>query len=265
MIRTIDKITTAQQNQTKFTMKKRLPNFIGIGTQKGGTTTLHRLLSNHPEVFLPKCKELHYFDLNYNKGALWYMQHFNHNNNIKCYGEITPHYIFHLKSPLRIKETVPDAKLIILLRDPIERTLSHFFHAKKKGFEPLNLEEALDAEPKRMKSQDESIRQRNSYISRSKYMGQLKRYESLFHPSQIIVQKSEDLFSNQNEIWGNILEFLSLDRIEPTVKSIQANKGENTDQQIDSAILMRLSEMLESTYKEVEDQYGFTWQNGKIR
>ena len=238
-------------------MKTILPDFIGIGTQKGGTTTLHRLLEQHPQVFLPKCKELHYFDLNYEKGDEWYRKHFDMAGRFKCYGEITPHYLFHLETPLRIKKTVPNVKMIILLRDPIKRTLSHFYHAKKRGFEHLTLKEALEAEPQRMKSANEKIRQRHSYISRSKYIAQLERYEKLFGPDQILIQKSEDLFSNQYNTFGNILKYLNLEDMRPLNQFVKENKGNNNAVEADPKIIIKLREVFDSTYNDIENKYGF--------
>ena len=119
-------------------MPARMPDFLGIGTQKGGTTSLHQWLSHHPQVYLPECKEVHYFDLNYNESQNWYKRHFeNAKRSQKC-GEITPFYLFHPSSAKRIKQTIPEIKLIVLLRDPVERVISHLRHAKKEVLKNLN-------------------------------------------------------------------------------------------------------------------------------
>ena len=127
-------------------MHKELPEFLGIGTQKGGTTTLHQLLTSHPQVFLPKCKEIHFFSLHYAKGTNWYANHFKDAAKDQIKGEITPLYLFDTKAPKRIHKILPEAKLITLLRDPVERTLSQIFHARRRGFETLEPKDAIDAD-----------------------------------------------------------------------------------------------------------------------
>ena len=104
--------------------KERLPDFLCLGAQKSGTTTLHELLSGHPGVYLPSCKEVQYFTLESNQDTRWYSAHFQRANTNQSCGEITPYYLFHPAAPLRIHTLLPDAKLIILLRDPVERALS---------------------------------------------------------------------------------------------------------------------------------------------
>ena len=116
-------------------MHGQLPDFLGIGVQKGGTTTLQRLLEQHPDLFLPKQKELHYFSLHYGKGEAWYRQQFAAAAPQQRCGEITPYYVFHPQAPQRIHALLPQAKLILLLRDPVERALSQFAHSRRLGLE----------------------------------------------------------------------------------------------------------------------------------
>ena len=104
------------------------PHFLGVGTQKGGTTTLYRLLKKHRDIFLPENKEIHYFTKNYHLGDQWYINHFQESLPGKIRGEITPYYLFHEAVPSRIKLFRDNMKFIILLRDPVERTLSQYFH-----------------------------------------------------------------------------------------------------------------------------------------
>ena len=105
-------------------MAAPLPEFLGLGTQKGGTTTLHRLLEQHPDVYLPACKEVHFFDLNYDAGEGWYRNHFTDAKPHQTCGEITPFYLFHPDVPGRIHNLLPKARMVVLLRDPVERTIS---------------------------------------------------------------------------------------------------------------------------------------------
>ena len=97
-------------------MTAPLPDFLGLGTQKGGTTTLHRLLEQHPDVYLPACKEVHFFDQNHDAGEGWYRNHFADAEPNQTCEEITPSYLFHSDVPGRIHNLLPKARLVVLLR-----------------------------------------------------------------------------------------------------------------------------------------------------
>ena len=115
----------------------RLPHFLGLGTQKGGTTSLQKLLEQHPGVYLPPCKEVHYFTVHTKKPADWYAAHYSRAQPRQRRGDITPFYLFHPEVPNRIRSLMPRARMIVLLRDPVERALSQVFHARRHGFEAL--------------------------------------------------------------------------------------------------------------------------------
>lgn len=146
-----------------------LPGFLIIGTQKGGTTTLFSMLGAHPRLTTPTDKEVHYFDLNHDRGEEWYRRHFK--------GEIafeaSPYYMFHPAAPGRIQALMPDVKLIAILRDPVERAISHYFHSVLKGHENLPMMEALEAEETRG---GDYAHQHHTYVARSRYMEQLQRW-----------------------------------------------------------------------------------------
>ena len=154
----------------------RLPDFLGIGTQKGGTTSLHFLLGEDERIGLPQRKELHYFDQAQLRSKDYYASLFADLEEKEIIGEITPYYIFHPDAPRRIKEMIPDVKLIALLRDPVERTISQYFHAVRNGYEVFNLADAIMAEEQRLKEGSQYSHQKHSYIARSRHE-QLDRYE----------------------------------------------------------------------------------------
>ena len=174
----------------------RLPHFLGLGTQKGGTTSLQKLLEQHPGVYLPTCKEVHYFSQHAEEPLRWYAEHYRDARRGQRRGDITPFYLFHPDVPARIRALLPQAKMIVLLRDPVERTLSQVFHARRHGFEALEVAEALAAEHERLASGNAYSFQKHSYVARSRYLDQLDRYEALFPQRQLLVLKSEDLFNN---------------------------------------------------------------------
>ena len=195
-------------------MAAPLPKFLGLGTQKGGTTTLHRLLEQHPDVYLPACKEVHFFDQNHDAGEGWYRNHFANAEDHQTCGEITPFYLFHPDVPGRIHNLLPTARMVVLLRDPVERTISQLFHARKRGFESLEPADALAAEPGRLQSGDPVSLQKHSYLSRSRYLEQLGRYEALFPRKQLLILRSEYMFSTPECIWQQLLSFLALKPID---------------------------------------------------
>ena len=240
-------------------MTAPLPDFLGLGTQKGGTTTLHRVLGQHPDVFLPACKEVHFFDQNHAAGEAWYCNHFTNAQAHQICGEITPFYLFHPEVPARIHKLLPQARMVVLLRDPVERCISQVFHARKRGFEPLAPAEALAAEPERLQSGDPVSLQKHSYLSRSRYLEQLDRYEALFPDEQLLILRSEDLFGNPESIWRRLLSFLQLRAIPWPGALPRANAGDGGGDGLDPALRQQLRQQLAETVAGVKSRYGISW------
>ena len=240
-------------------MAPPLPAFLGLGTQKGGTTTLHWLLSQHPQVHLPTCKEVQYFSQHYDQGEVWYREHFRAAAPQQRCGEITPFYLFHPEAADRIHALLPEAKLIVLLRDPVERAISHYFHARKRGFETLELEQAIEAEPIRLASGAPYSFQKHSYVSRSRYLEQLDRYEVLFRREQLLILRSEDLFEQVERIWPHLLDFLGLDPLPVPALVPKANAGNGASDQVDPVLRGRLRTQLQDTVDGVRSRYGIAW------
>ncbi|MDC0257088.1 sulfotransferase, partial [Synechococcus sp. AH-551-P10] len=213
--------------------QNRVPDFLGLGVQKGGTTTLHTLLAAHPQLMLPKQKELHFFTHRYWRGKRWYGRQFRAATSDQKCGEITPYYIFHPLVPERIQRCCPKARLIVLLRDPVERALSQFFHSQRLGLDVLPLEQALAVEAERLKTADKALKrgqrhkshQEHSYVARSRYELQLQRYEQLFPREQLFVARSEDLFERPEWVWRELLQWLELDIIPLPEVGVRANAG----------------------------------------
>ncbi len=239
--------------------KPRYPHFLVIGTQKGGTTSLQQLLEQHPGVFLPACKEVHYFSLHADKPPSWYAAHYSKARLGQRRGDITPFYMFHPEAPAHIRQLLPKARLIALLRDPVERTLSQFFHARRHGFEQLELEAALAAEPARLASGDPYSFQKHSYLSRSRYLEQLSRYEALFPSRQLLVLRSEDLFKETENVWEQIQNFLRVRKRPLPAPLAKANAGKGEASRVNPAIRSLLRHELASTAAGVKKLYGFDW------
>ena len=237
----------------------RLPHFLGLGTQKGGTTSLQQLLEQHPGVYLPPCKEVHYFSLHAEEPARWYAKHYRDARRGQRRGDITPFYLFHPEVPERVQALLPTARMFVLLRDPVERALSQVFHAQRKGFEPLGLEQALAAEPERLASGNPYSLQKHSYVARSRYLEQLQRFEALFGSDQLLVLRSEDLFQQPEQVWKQLLAFLELDAHPLPMTLPRANAGSGEAAAVDPAIREQLRCQLAATAAGVQERYGFGW------
>lgn len=191
-------------------------DFLIIGEMKCGTTTLWSLLDQHPQVFRPLEKELHFFGSYSYFGAsgpdrlgdlAQYQAHFAEAAPGQLRGEATPNYLVDRLAPQRIAETAPGARLVAVLRDPIARAWSHYWHVVRRGWEDLDFEDALDAEEARIARGDDE-REKFSYMTRGKYVQNLRRYEALFGRDAICVVFLDELKGNRQavveEVWRHI-------------------------------------------------------------
>lgn len=246
-----------------LTGKMRLmPDFIIIGAQRCGTTSLYNYLVEHPDVVPAFRKEVHFFDNHFNKGITWYRSHFPlfwykyYVNKIRhqdfITGEASPYYIFHPHAPQRIFETVPRVKLIALLRNPVDRAYSHYQHEVKMGFETLSFEDAIEREKERLPIEmakmleDKnycSFDHRNySYLSRGIYVDQLEVWTSFFPRDQILVLKSEDFYDDPPATVKQVVEFMDL----PNCRSNEYEKYSYTHYpKMDAATRERLIDYFE--------------------
>ncbi len=206
-----------------------LPSFIIVGAQKAGTSSLFGCLAQHPHLSPAFTKEIHFFDggLNpdedtYARGSAWYRGHFPTRapeSPVRTF-ECSPDYICNPLVPGRIHDLIPRAKLIMMLRNPTERAISHYFHTKRRGHdEPLPIGEALRAEEKRLepilKNQDykSEVFLHQAYKYRGLYRSQLERFGQLFPPEQTLVLNSEEFFAGPREVLPRVFEFVG---VEPT-------------------------------------------------
>jgi hypothetical protein len=199
-----------------------LPRFVIIGTQKGGTTSLYNLLTRHPLVRSSVLKELHFFDRHFEEGVEWYRRCFPRpepkNGRETVTGEATPYYMFDAAVPERLAEVLPEARLVAMLRNPVDRAYSHYHHQKRTGAETLGFEEAIEAEEARLRAEREKTanpytgpnHRRFSYLSRGLYAEQLERWSDFLADGRLLVLGSEDFFSNPSESLARILRHLGL-------------------------------------------------------
>ncbi|MET0607965.1 MAG: sulfotransferase domain-containing protein, partial [Gaiellaceae bacterium] len=145
-----------------------LPDFLVLGAQKAGTTALYEYLRRHPQISGPSWKEVSFFDRHWARGESWYRGNFPNvaRTRGKHVGEASPSYVFHPLAPRRVQEVVPEARLIVLVRNPVDRALSQYNHEVALGWEPLPFEEALDAEEERLRGEQERMASDPRYFSR---------------------------------------------------------------------------------------------------
>jgi hypothetical protein len=216
-----------------------LPDFVIIGAQKGGTSFLYYLLALHPLVEPAARKELHFFDQPelFDNGAEWYRRCFprlsSKDGQRSITGEATPYYLFDPPVAKRMAEIVPKARLIALLRNPIDRAYSHYQMQVKRGTEPRTFEEAIE-------------QQHSSYVSRGIYVDQLLRWFEFFSKDQMLILKSEDFFERPVEILKVVLTFLDLPDWQPEAPELQQRRHTGTyKQKMDPSTRRRLEAYFE--------------------
>ncbi|MHA1868936.1 MAG: sulfotransferase domain-containing protein, partial [Candidatus Heimdallarchaeaceae archaeon] len=239
------------------------------------TTSLYNYLILHPKIKPSFKKEVHYFDNNYTKGLNWYKSHFPVKlRNDEQTGEASPYYIFHPLVPKRIYETtknisgLEEIKFIVLLRDPVERAISHYKHEVRIGAEKLSIREAFRLEQKRLENEERKMitekdyysyaHQHFSYLERGKYVVQLKRWFSYFKKRQFYITSSEKLFNNPEITYNEITEFLEIPKYNGLDFQIY-NKTENIE--VDPDIKFNLKEFFRPYNKELQNFLGleFPW------
>ncbi|MFN8073962.1 MAG: sulfotransferase domain-containing protein [Kineosporiaceae bacterium] len=208
-----------------------LPDFVIAGAMKAGTTSLYRYLCAHPDVMPAARKEVHFFDVHYARGPQWYRSMFpttvqrdllarTHGRPVLT-GEASPYYLFHPLAAERAAGLVPAAKVVVLLRDPVERAWSHYRHEVRAGREPLPFEAALDAEEQRLAGTESLLvhggpaavsdeHRYHSYVARGRYAAQLTRWFDAFGREQVLVLRTEDLLHNPDAVWQQVQDFLGL-------------------------------------------------------
>ena len=201
---------------TEGAARTRLPDFLIVGEMRCGSTTLWELLSRHPRVFFPSEKELHFFD---NRNGSWdagvdaYAGHFASALADQLCGEATPDYLFHDDACGRIRATVPDARLLVILRDPVARAWSHYWHNVRRGRETLSFDAALAAEATRLAGGDADVRAHFSYVARGHYVESLRRYEQAFGRDALCVVFLEELTAKPGPAMRAVCAHLGLEAV----------------------------------------------------
>lgn len=200
-----------------------LPAALIIGAQRSGTTSIFNYLVQHPRVLSPLGKEIHYFDLHYARGVRWYRGRFPYGCRLRG-GVMTidasPYYLAHPLAPERASRLLPEAKLVAVLRNPVERAYSHYQHEARDGRETLSFAEAIERESQRLAGEEERLQSepayysynhhRYSYVRRGLYLEQLGRWMRHYPRSRLLVLQSERLFREPAAVSGEVYDFLGL-------------------------------------------------------
>jgi hypothetical protein len=218
---------------------RMLPSFLIAGAQRCGTTSLFDVLTQHPAVIAPlrKKKELHFFDDAYRHGLGWYQSQFPLRARARLVTrgtgvapvaiEGSPYYMFHPLVPDRINRDLPGVKLLVLVRDPVERAYSQHAHVLSLGLETEPFERALELEDTRLEGEAERLasdpgyisysHRHHSYRTRGHYADQLEHLERVFGRERILVIDSGDFFADPRPDYDRVLEFVGLPHLgQPT-------------------------------------------------
>lgn len=218
------------------------PDFLGVGAAKAATTTMRDILVQHPQIYLPDVKEVHFFDMdeNYRKGKDWYRNTaFSGIKDEKICGEFSPSYMYFDHVPARIHASYgSDIKLIFIFRHPVDRAYSHHRMHYLRGAEEMEFLQAIEAEPRRLELGDQNEQRRYSYISRGHYAKQVRNFLELFSRRQMHFLLFDEFIETQERAVNEVLRFLGVD-IVPLGTSLQSNPANKPKSRVIANILFR--------------------------
>ncbi len=183
-----------------------LPNFLCIGAQRAGTTWLHRILASHPQIYVPtRRKEVHFFDWYYDRGIEWYGKFFlagSQSHRHRAVGEVTPDYLYEDMCPARIRGILPDVKLIVILRNPVDRAYSHYRMVLRDGIFTHTFEEVVYGGRKLIGKE---------IIERGYYSRFIERYLRFFQLDRLLILIFERAVQDPVGTKRHLASFLGLD------------------------------------------------------
>jgi hypothetical protein len=253
------------------------PDFLLIGAKRGGTTSLWRYLSEHPDV-LPlfprpeKLKGMYYFDEQFGRGDRWYRSHFPTRVRRErpfdwgvptVVGEATPYYLYHPLAPARAHAVVPDAHILVVLRDPVERAYSHYKERCANDTEPLSFAAAVAAEPDRLAGEAERIaaepgyvsffHRHCSYVDQGRYAPMLERWFAAYGRDRVHVEISEEMYAHPQATFDRVTDRLGIRR-----HRLQDTGAHNAEpaRDFDPAVRAQLVELLAPDVRATEDLLG---------
>ena len=183
-----------------MTVPATIPNFAYIGTSKAGSTWLFNALAGHPDVYLASDKGLYYFDSHFDEGSQWYLDHFRAAGDKVAVGEISHSYLSSPEAPARIAELNPEMRLLVCLREPVDRAFSDYLDLVKNAQYDGPFSEALEKFPR--------------LLDRGRYATHLQRYLDLFPREQLHVSLFDDLRTDAQAYADEVFAFLGVQRLQ---------------------------------------------------
>ncbi|NEO53070.1 MAG: tetratricopeptide repeat protein [Okeania sp. SIO3B5] len=244
------------------------PNFIIIGTIKGGTSSLYFYLTKHPSILPAVEKEMHFFDANFHKGIDWYLSQFpaipEQQNFVT--GEATPNYMYSVEAANKLFSYFPKIKLIAILRNPIERAVSHYYMDKRLGQEQRSFAEVIAAETKilqKMINQSQGNAnllqgKKTRYLGLGLYLSFIQEWMNIFPREQLLILKSEDMYENPEATTKQVFDFLGL----PNYQLLEyKNYYPGSYPPINASLRHQLSEFFQPHNQKLEEYLGikFNW------
>lgn len=190
-----------------------MPNFFIVGAAKCGTTSIYNYISQHPQIWMPTLKEPHFFGEHRPPGPSFaslddYLSLFEQGRNYPALGEASTAYIYSNSAAREIFQFNPEARIIMVLRNPRERAYSLYWHNVRAGIEKLSFEDALAAESQRI---NDGYRYSFHYVTSGLYAQQVKRYQAIFPPEQVRVFLFEELQQSADRMLTDVFRFLEVD------------------------------------------------------
>lgn len=248
---------------------RMLPSFVIIGTARGGTTSLFNYLSLHPHIAPPVKKEVAFFCTHFQKGMAWYRSHFPVKGDPAVItGEASPYYLSHPKAAIRLKQTMPDIKIIVLLRNPVERAFSSYKNIKKLGLEPApDFKTAVSLEKERTAGEEIKIsgsdnyysskHQHYSYLGRSIYHKELQRWFSQFPEKQFMIINSESFYEDPVKTYNSVIAFLGLAPHDPgpLKRFNESSKGEKLNPEFRNQLIEFFKPHNEELFRMIQKRF----------
>lgn len=257
--------------------KGMVPGYLVVGTKRGGSTSIAHYINQHPEVAPCRTsKGTHYFDVHHGRGWSWYLSCFPPaRDGQRLTGEASPYYMFHPLAPERIARELPDVRLVVSLREPVARAWSHHQYETQQGYEDQPFAEALRLEDERLAGEEERLRRdpsyesfshrHHAYLRRGHYAEQLERLYELFDPEQVLVLRSESMFTDPHGELDRVWAHLGLSPV--TLDGLDRLKATHRPLDIDDD----LARELDHHYRPWNDRLaqlpgvGFTWSDTTTR
>ncbi|MGB3514034.1 MAG: tetratricopeptide repeat protein [Microcoleaceae cyanobacterium] len=241
--------------------KVKSPDFMIIGVNKGGTTSLYSYLIQHPQIIPPIKKEMDFWSWKFNGSIDWYLAHFPAipEGNKFLTGEASPSYFDHPNAAERIFQALPKIKIILLLRNPIDRAVSQYHQWLRLNWENRSFEEVIMSDLDKLTTAPNYWRQELNYLARGAYIEFLKKWMSLFSREQFLVLKSEDFYANPAATMEQVLRFLNLPEYQ-----LSEYKNYNTGKYspIDESMRRSLNDYFQVHNQRLEEYLGinFNWE-----